>query len=460
LTDLHAEEAHPMRRRSALAIPASLAAAPAVAQVATLVPPNAQPDGNFGRVVAPIRDVNGDGFGDVAVGAPGENPPSAPAKCGRGYIVSGASGAILRTLSSPGQEPNGGFGSSIAGIPDVNGDGFGDVVVGAPYENPGASPVDCGRAYVYSGASGVLLYKLKAPIQQANAQFGWSVAGLADVTGDGRGDVAVGANFDNAPGNPGLSGVVYVFSGATGAYLRALVPPAPVQSAQFGWSVAAVPDANGDGRPDILVGAPFDGPVSLPFCGRAYLFSGATGQHLRTLASPGQQALGYFGFSVAGLADADGDGKGDLVIGAPGDAPGTSPQGAGRAYVYSGRTGQLLLKLLPPHSEQDGKFGYSVGALADVNNDGRGDIVVGAPNVDPGTSPDNSGYVYIFSGANGTRLRSIAPPTPQLGGRFGAGVAGVRNFGGDSRDDLAVGADTEQADGKPVKSGRVYLIRY
>jgi hypothetical protein len=286
------------------------------------------------------------------------------------------------------------------------------------------------------------------------------VAGLPDVNADGKGDVAIAANFDNVQGAPGLSGVVYIFNGATGAYIRALVSPVPKESAQFGWSVAAVPDANGDGRPEIIVGAPFDGPAATPFCGRAYLFSGATGQHLRTFSSPAPIGLGMLGFAVCGVADVDADGRGDVVIGAPGDSPGTSPLGTGRAYVYSGRTGSLLRKLIPPVAEADGKFGFAVGALADANSDGKGDILVSAPNLDPGAAPDNSGQVYVYSGATGLRIRTFLPPSPQAGGKFGASVAGVRNFGGNAREDVVIGTDSEVAPGKPVKSGRFHLIRY
>lgn len=447
-----------MRRFRVLAL--LVAAGSASAQVTTVNPPAAFASGDFGRAVAAITDVNGDGFGDVVVGAPGEHAPGKPDKSGRAYIMSGATGALYKVLTTPNPEANSQFGWSVSGIPDVSGDGRGDAIVGAPYEDPGTTPPDVGRAYIYSGATGGLLRQLVGPGQHSNAQFGWAVIGLPDVNGDGRGDAAVAANFDNLNGLPGLSGVVYLYSGATGAYLRALRSPAPAESAQFGWSLGAVPDANGDGRPEIVVGAAFDGPLATPLCGRAYLFSSATGKHLRTFASPSPIALGLFGFTVCGVADVDGDGRGDVVIGAPGDSPGASPLGAGRAYIYSGRTGSLLRKLLPPSPEADGKFGAAVGSLADINGDGRGDVIVGAPSTDPGVAPDESGQVYVYSGATGLRLRTFLPPSPQTSGKFGSAVAGVKNFGGAAADDLVIGTDSEQGLTKPAGSGRIHLIRY
>ncbi|MCC6659999.1 MAG: FG-GAP repeat protein [Phycisphaerales bacterium] len=435
-------------------------AAPAAAQVTAVNPPAAQGAGDFGRAVAAVADVNADGFGDVVVGAPGEHAPTKPNTSGRAYVMSGATGALIKVLSTPNAEVGGQFGWSVSGIPDVNGDGRGDVIVGAPHEDPGASAADCGRAYIFSGATGVLLKPLAGPGQHANAQFGWAVAGMPDVNGDGRGDVAIAANFDNLSGLPGLSGVVYLYSGASGAYLRALRSPVPAESAQFGWSVGWVPDADGDGRPEVIVGAAFDGPLSTPYCGRAYLFSASTGRYLRKFQSPAQIGLGLFGFSVCGVRDVDGDGRGDVVIGAPGDSPGASPLGTGRAYVYSGKTGVLLRKLVPPAAEANGKFGAAVAPLADVNADGRGDVIVGMPGVNPGGAANDSGQVYVYSGATGVRLRTIAPPSPQVSGRFGASVAGVKTFGGTAVDDLIVGTDSEQGAGKPAGSGRIHLIRY
>ncbi len=437
----------------------SLGAGAASAQI--LNPPNAELSGRFGRAIAAVPDVNGDGKGDVVVGAWNEDPGSSPDGSGRAYIYSGANGQLLRTLVSLGAETNGNFGWSVAGIPDVNGDNRGDVVIGAPYEDPGTSPGNCGRAYVYSGATGAIIWKLWAPIQRADAQFGWSVAGIPDVNGDGRGDIAVGANFDSPPGSQPLSGRVYLYSGATGTYIRTLAPPVPLFNGQFGWAIAGVPDVNGDNRGDILVSSPFDAAPGFPDqCGRVYLYSGSSGALLRSLGSAGFEAGGNFGFSVAGLMDVNGDGRGDLLIGAPLENPGASPTDCGRAYILSGATGGLLKKLLSPTPEVDARFGYSVAGLPDVNGDGRGDAIVGAPNEDPGAAPNNAGRVHVYSGASGARLRTYGSSNPMASGRFGVAVAGLADVNGDGKGDLAIGTDSESPPAGPALCGRAYIIRY
>ncbi len=111
---------------------------------------------------------------------------------------------------------------------------------------------------------------------------------------------------------------------------------------------------------------------------------------------------GYFGESVAGVPDADGDGRGDLFVGAPGEDPGTSPTSAGRAYLFSGNTGAPLFELQSPNEEFQGSFGYSVAGVPDTDGDGRGDLLVGANQEDPGASLRNAGRAYLFSGASGS----------------------------------------------------------
>ena len=125
---------------------------------------------------------------------------------------------------------------------------------------------------------------------EALGNFGVSTAGVPDLDGDGRGDVLVGAWREN--GGAEDAGRAYVFSGVTGARLRTLASPNPELDAQFGRSVAGVPDADGDGQGDLLVGAPLeDGGASNS--GRAYLFSGATGELLRTLVSPTRRRTAF-----------------------------------------------------------------------------------------------------------------------------------------------------------------------
>ncbi len=300
----------------------------------TFISPNAEALGLFGLSVAGIADVNGDGKGDVAVGAPNENPLGSPADCGRVYIFNGYTGALLRTLASPNQQANGGFGTSIAAIPDLNGDGRGDLVVGALFEHLGVSPDRCGRAYVYSGATGALLFTLVSPQQQLEGTFGNSVAGVPDANGDGKGDILVGAPYEKVGNNPDASGRAYLFSGANGTLLRQFAAGSPVENDVFGFSIAGCSDLNGDSRGDIIIGSKAKTvPGSPARAGRVYIYSGSTGAFLKFYASPNQEADGEFGAAVAGLSNMNGDGKGNAGVGAPKENVGGTAD-AGRAYIF------------------------------------------------------------------------------------------------------------------------------
>lgn len=234
-----------------------------------------------------------------------------------------APGGLLFTLDSPNRMPGGRFGSGVASVPDTDGDGINDILVGASGETFNGRRA--GRAYLFSGASGALLLQLASAAPKRNGNFGQSVAGLGDVDGDGRGDLAVGAPLEDNLSEPN-PGSVYIYSGATGALLQALHSPNAQAEGLFGNRVSRVPDVDADGADDVLVGAGF----KFDLAGRAYVFSGRTGELLYTLVSPNESSLGLFGLAVSGVYDADGDGRGDLIIGAQNEGPG------GRAHVFSG----------------------------------------------------------------------------------------------------------------------------
>ncbi len=424
------------------------AIAHAQAPPATLTSPNPEIGGSLGEVVSGVPDADGDGLGDLLVGARGEGGGAPDA--GRAYLYSGASGALLRTLQSPNPEASGEFGVSVAGVPDANGDGRGDLLVGAWQEDGGAA--NSGRAYLFSGATGALLRTLQSPNPETISffgNFGEAVSGVPDANGDGRGDLLVGARFEN--GGPRDAGRAYLFSGATGALLRTLTSPNAEADGSFGVSVSGAPDANGDGRGDLLVGARGESGGA-PDAGRAYLFSGATGTLLRTLTSPNPGTNGEFSV-VSGVPDTNGDGRGDLLVGAPDESPGGAFS-AGRAYLFSGATGTLLRTLTSLNIEQGGAFGEAVSGVLDADGDGRGDLLVGASGEDGGTQ--NAGRAYLFSGATGALLRTLTSPNPESLGDFGVSVSGAPDADGDGRGDLLVGAQGES--GGAVDAGRAYLF--
>jgi len=160
-------------------------------------------------------------------------------------------------------------------------------------------------------------------------------------------------------------------------------------------SVARAGDADGDGTGDLLVGAYRETVDGKDGAGRAYVFGGADGSLLRTLESPNGEVGGRFGWSLAQVGDADGDGTGDLLVGAYRETVDGISR-AGRAYVLSGADGSLLQALTSPNAEEDGQFGKSVAPAGDANGDGTGDFLIGAPE-ETADGKDEAGRAYVFS---------------------------------------------------------------
>ncbi len=176
----------------------------------------------------------------------------------------------------------------------------------------------------------------------------------------------------------------------TGNLIHTLVSPNEEEFGSFGSSLSGIGDANGDGRSDVIVGAPYEEPRTSP-----NIFDGATGELLHTLVSPNEQEDGKFGCCVSGIGDVNGDGRGDVIVGADTEYPGSSPQYSGQAYVFDGASGKLLHVLASPN-EGGGQFGRSVSGVEDANGDGWPDVIVGSPCESPGTSPKGAGRAYIF----------------------------------------------------------------
>lgn len=228
----------------------------------------ATPDvaGEFmGRGVAGVGDVNLDGTPDFAVGAPSANPPVGSAAAGAVHIYSGSAGTRLFTVGglTPGEE----FGSAVAGGGDINGDGVPDFAVGAYLANNNS-----GRAQFFSGANGASLKAVKGAAAEG---FGFSLAIVGDVNGDGRAEVLVGSpNAARAK----------LFSGATGS------PIATIQGTKddgTGTGVGRAGDMDGDGIPEFLVGSPYadvGGSGNSPGLARAYGFTGAPASAKRKIA--------------------------------------------------------------------------------------------------------------------------------------------------------------------------------
>jgi hypothetical protein len=335
---------------------------------------------------------------------------------------------VLATFHGPTTGKGAYFGWAVSELRDVNGDGVTDLVIG---EVNGGSDIR-GRVWVYSGRTHKELWRRAG---RAGDQNGYAVADAGDVNGDGVSDVISGA-----PGSGSDPGRAYVYSGATGRTIARLHGHRAGE--EFGAAVAGVGDVNGDGVPDLLVGAPGSGIEGSP-AGRAYVISGRTFRVIRVLSV---HHLGdSFGTATDGSADLNGDGVPDLLVGA-GDA---GPNRGGAAYVYSGRTGKLLFRI---HSERRSQtFGvFFVAGVGDTNGDGVPDIYVG--DYGSNNAGATGGFAAVYSGVDGSRLHAWR-------GAAGEGVGPGREAGdvnGDGKVDLIIGSWTS-SDGAP-QAGKVQVI--
>jgi hypothetical protein len=366
--------------------------------------------GQFGFSVASAGDVDGDGYPELVVGAPLAN------STGRVYVFfGGPSGLVTSPVRLSGTAAGSNFGRSVAGAGDVDGDGYADVIVGARQEDAGVSG---GRAHVYRGGpSGLSSTPSLLSVPAASSLFGGSVASAGDVDADGYGDVVVGASGAHR---------AYVFSGsATGVETMPsatlAVPETDLSS--FGASVAGLGDLDADGYCDVGVGAPNYEDGRDASTGRVYVYlgdaAGLTTTASQTLTGP-DGAGGRFGIALAGAGDADGDGDAELVVGA--DLVGSS---AGRAYVYRGVASGSSTTASPVLTNADAttaRFGASVAGAGDLDADGFADLWVGAPGL--GAVPGRAHAFFGGSGGTGTTPALSRTGPGGTGGLFGVCVSG------------------------------------
>lgn len=325
------------------------------------------------RCVASLGDLDGDGRAEVVIawGFGGK-------QLGRAALFAGRTGELLQSWT--GEAPAHEFGTSVAVCGDVDGDGRADVAI----SSPGAGCVD-----LYSSRTGERLRRLLPP--RDDLRFGEEIANAGDVDADGHDDLIVGA--------PGSSHA-YVFCGSDGKVLLALDNGAG--AGRFGRAVAGGGDLDGDGHPDVLVGAPDEGQG-----GSVRAFSGRDGHRLWPDWSAGlaDKRFARVGISIALLDELSGDGRSKVLVGADG------VDGRGRAVVLDGRDGTRRWSI-EGGDPAFARFGSSVAALDDLDRDGVRDLAIGDPSDSQSMSTDGEemprgqapGSLTVVSGRTGVRL--------------------------------------------------------
>jgi len=383
----------------------------------------------FGTAVTLTGDLDGDGRADFL-------GTSTTAAQNRGVVraYSGVDAHLIWAVEGTlaGQR----FGATLARLGDVDGDGRDDLIVGAWSASfPSAS--QAGLARVLSGASGATLRDHRGDSTQDH--FGWTVAGLGDVDGDLVLDYAVGAVDDDDFG--GSSGSVRIFSGASGAVIRTHHGNAAEQL--FGASIASVPDADGDGRDDVAIGAPYFAVRAEP--GYVRLLSGATGVTLWTIH--GSADHDQFGGAVAGLADLDGDALGEVACGARQLQVGAP----GYVRIVAGSTGGILREIVG--GTAGARFGTAVAAAGDVDYDGLPDLWIGAPESDVAGS--RSGRIDCHAGSTGELLARFEGAAANA--RLGTTIVAGPDVTGEGGPDAIAGATGEAVPG--TNAGAIRVVR-
>jgi len=344
------------------------------------------PGDQYGISIANAGDVNGDGYQDLLVGA--NLSDAGGCASGRCYLYLGGQEmdtlAALTITGAPGDR----LGSRVAGGGDFNGDGFADFAVYSAGDS--TSP---GKVLVFFGSyfpDAVPDLILEGSGRGDN--FGYALSLEGDLDGDGFSDLVVGA-----PGADS-TGFVYIYFGSTAPdTLPDLVIRGETGGDYFGCSVSTAGDVDGDGMDDLVVGARLNSETAF-WAGKVYVFSGgAVMDTIPDLEITGESMGDGFGSSVLISGDVNGDYYSDLIVGAPyfNTAQGTD---AGKVYIYFG--GPMLdasadAEIVGELSQD--LFGYSIGAM-DENGDGTGDVVVGAPN-HPGSGVQ-FGKVYLYYGGS------------------------------------------------------------
>jgi hypothetical protein len=443
-------------------------------------------DDRAGVEISGVGDLNGDGYDDIAICSPHNGYQSNGA--GQLYLFFGKRSGWTRNTnvssadaSFVGEMAWDNAGRSVAGVGDVNADGYDDLIVGAYLNDEGG--LNAGQLYLILGkASGWTMHQ---NLSTADASFwgesdrdwaGETVSGAGDVNGDGYDDFLVGAP-GNADGGSSAGQTYLVLGKASGWSMDTNLSNADASywgenaNDRSSRRLAGAGDVNGDGYDDFLIGAPWNSEVGTE-CGQGYLILGkATGWSMDTdLSAVDASFIGEDAGDEAGrvgyAGDVNGDGYDDILIGARWDEEGGYR--CGQAYLIFGRsTGWSMdTNLSTANASFWGRtsmdnFGHTVAGVGDVNNDGYDDFLL--PGSINSKGPNKAGQIYLHLGRSTgwTMDTNISAANASFIGeglvnQAGIGIAAAGDVNGDGYDDILIGAS--QYNHVTYNQGKTYLI--
>lgn len=425
-----------------------------------------------GKSMAANGDVDGDGLSDVLIGAFQNDESGAGA--GKAYLMTSTHFSLGNTSLSEGVHfwgENAGncAGASVSFVDDLDGDTLSEVLISSPCAN---------RVYLFLAKNIQTEHQLEEADYifigpESEDYLGWSIAGVGDVNGDQRGDFLIGADAADAQGESTGNAFLIMQTIET--------ENAPIDISEVatkfigleegentGNAVAAAGDIDGDGLDDILIGAKSSiegGEQS----GKAYLVLAADVQTSgpQTLGNQDYQFIGQSyddaGDSVAAGGDIDGDGKGDILIGAPNTT--YAQQEKGRVYVIFGDSISPYQSLSEASAVVEGLFardhtGYAVSSAGDIDGDQHSEILIGSPSL---FNHDHGGAAYILDGnslSNGGRFHLVDAKwvldSEHIGAQLGYSVTLGGDIDGDDYIDLLVGAPRYSQ--QKENCGGIYLV--